>query len=212
MKLILPFIISFAIFISCEKQVEKSHVFSIQIPSKEVIDSIIESRRFLPKDSILAYIKNTPTSEFKEFKGHPFDSIPFNKVIAYEFDWMEDQYRSIVHKNNILVPSILRQVALKSDDVYFMTRLFSNKNTYNGSVMACFMPHLGLVFYQENNIVMHISICYGCNRLESSIPIPAETALSNTYVGFNKNARGELRKFLDKHHFPYSKHKSILDE
>ncbi|KOY85241.1 hypothetical protein AD998_02900 [bacterium 336/3] len=125
---------------------------------------------------------------------------------------MEDRYRYIVDENHQLVPSISQQVALKPDDVYFVTRLFSNKNTYNWIVMACFMPHLGLVFYQDNNIVMHISICYSCNRLESSIPIPAETTISNTYVGFNKNARGELRKFLDKHHFTYSKHKSILDE
>jgi hypothetical protein len=192
---------------------EKSHVFSIQIPSKEVIDSIIESKRFISKDSILAYIKNIPINNFKEFKGHPFDSIQFNKVIAYEFNrGVKIDYRSIINEKSQFAPTISQQVALKPDDVYFITRLLSNKNTYNWIVMACFMPRLGLVFYQDNQIVMHISICYECNRLESSISISAETTLSNTYVGFNKNARRELRKFLDKHHFPYSKHKSILDE
>ncbi|MCU0437898.1 MAG: hypothetical protein MUC49_08265 [Raineya sp.] len=211
MKLIICFFIGFLIFSSCEKQAENaSHLFHVKIPSKEVLDSIIESKRFIPKDSILAYIKNTPTNNFKEFKGHPFDSIQFNKLIAYEFDWMEDRYRYIVDENNQLVPSILQQVALKLDDVYFLTRLLSNKNTYGGGEGGCFMPHLGLVFYQDNKIIMHISICYICNLLESSIPIPAEK--SSQYAGFNKNARKYLRYFLDKHHFPYSKHKSILDE
>lgn len=175
LRLFIYFCITYFILVACSPKKEeiKHPIQYTDFYNPILVDSLVEMRKFIPIDSILAYIKNTPTNDFKEFKGHPFDSIQFNKLIAYEFDWMEDRYRYIVDENHQLVPSILQQVALKPDDVYFVTRLFSNKNTYNWIVMACFMPHLGLVFYQDNNIVMHISICYSCNRLESSIPIPA---------------------------------------
>ena len=70
-------------------------------------------------------------------------------------------------------PVILRQKSLNQKQVDFLTNFLTNNKTYGGSSAACFEPHLGFVFYRDNDIQCVVNVCLDCNYLESSVDIPA---------------------------------------
>jgi len=70
-------------------------------------------------------------------------------------------------------PVILRQKSLNQKQVDFLTNFLTNNKTYGGSPAACFEPHLGFVFYRDNDIQCVVNVCLDCNYLESSVDIPA---------------------------------------
>jgi hypothetical protein len=74
-------------------------------------------------------------------------------------------------------------------------------------VAGCFDPHLGIVYYDKTKIVAYMSVCFGCNRLRSSIALAGEKhkAGKDAYYmldGMSKTFRHFLNTLLIKHKFP----------
>jgi len=86
---------------------------------------------------------------------------------------------------------------LNQKQVNFLTNFLTDNETYGGSPAACFEPHLGIVFFQDNKIQCSVSVCLDCNYLESSVDIPAEnyhkieagTKYEYSAIGFSERGK-----------------------
>ena len=125
-------------------------------------------------------------------KGGPFPDKPYAKVVAYEFE--DYQGKTIIDKNGQLNPSVERERELTAEQVQSLLQLVNSPDSYGGTVMRCFIPRLGFVFYDnENKPVSHLSICMECN---SHVALPEIGATSPaTGHGYSVNARRSLIEF-----------------
>jgi hypothetical protein len=127
-------------------------------------------------DSFLLYVESTPHLPRKAGIGHPFDSLVFDRVIAYEFDGRERENSRIIKEDGQFVKTIKRQKYLTPEQVRMITACFSDTLSYGEGTRPCFAPSEALVFFNGTKPVMSIDICLDCNYLESSVPIPARNA------------------------------------
>jgi len=132
---------------------------------------------------------------------NPFNKIDYDRVIAYDYGREgEDSYLQIVDKKGNLDATVIQQKDLTQQQVDDITNYLGKKETYGETPAWCFKPHMGIVFYNGQKIIAHISICLECNLLKSSIEIPATSfakmneGAKNEYPleGFSKEGRTKL--------------------
>ena len=129
---------------------------------------------YLSEKQLLDFIKKTEPFEIKEKLNPPFNTFKFNKVIAYDYEGVEEPYGSVFDINHKFIDIIESQKELTKSQTLDLINFLTNTKTYGGSTAACFNPHLGFVFFQNNNPVFHMDICLDCNYLISSQEIPAQ--------------------------------------
>jgi hypothetical protein len=129
------------------------------------------------------------------------DTVKYDKVIAYEFEG--DGGKNIVSGSKLITKSkILLEKVLTNEEVTTLVSILNNTETYGGITAACFDPHFGIVYYKNEKIIDHVSICLGCNFLNSSFEIPAikfhlTDRCDYCYNdGFSKNGRKLLSQFI----------------
>jgi hypothetical protein len=183
------------------------------------VDSLKTIKQFLDSNTLISFIAKISSNIKPPTNGKPFDTLDFNKVIAYEFEGSEEPYPSVINENGKFVPVIAKQNALTQNEVNELTQLLCSSSTYGQSTAACFVPHLGIVFYKNNKQRAQVNICLGCNYLISSIPILAEykkkinAGTKNEYsaTGFSIEGRTRIKKLCDKYGYFYEK-KSMFDK
>jgi hypothetical protein len=126
-------------------------------------------------DSILSYVESSSVLPDRSGVGYPFDSIDFDRVLAYEFDGREELNSRIISEEGNFVKTIKKQKHLTAGQVTMITRCLSDTATYGEGTRACFAPSEAIVFFKGKKPVMSIDICLDCNYLESSVPIPARS-------------------------------------
>lgn len=118
---------------------------------------------------------------------NPFDSISYDKVIAYNFNYdVKTGYKKHTHSEfgpdleqfnyySLLnaMDGIIALDTLSKKEIDSAITILSDTSTYGKSPYACFEPRLGLSFFKGNKAELDILLCFDCNTLESSIPIPA---------------------------------------
>lgn len=159
---------------------------------------------YISATSLTQYVSTTKGSLQCLNKYAPFNKLTYNKVILYEFDGGKP-YLNIVEENGKLSEVITKQWELSQAQADSLLTLLADKSTYGSGSAACFTPHMGIVLYQNTQVVMHISICLDCNYLSSSIPIPAmgkmATGLPN---GFSSRGKATLQKLSDRYGIFYT--------
>ncbi len=96
----------------------------------------------------------------------------YDDVRAYYYsnDQQGTHGHSEILVNGKLNPTTLnpKGVELNSEQISLVGHAL-NGNKNHGEVMSadCYIPHHGIVFYNKNEIVAHISICFMCDRIES---------------------------------------------
>lgn len=153
-----------------------------------------------------------PTTH-KNIKKSPLQ-LKFDKVIMYDFSGGKGWNPSIVDDKGQLATSITKQVNLDKESAINLSRRLGEKKSFGGGSAACFEPHLGFVYYLDNKIVAHITICLGCNVLVSSIPLDAQKqgkvgqGKDVYYLGAgpSKIFRKFLNGLLKKHNFSHQLH------
>ncbi len=105
---------------------------------------------------------------------NPFPHLKFEKIMMYDFVGGKGSDLYIVNENGGLAKNIIKQVKLDKENVMKFNSKLGNKKSYGGATAACFDPHVGFVYYLKNKIIAHVTICLDCNRLYSSIDIPAQ--------------------------------------
>jgi len=117
--------------------------------------------------------------------NNPFLKLKFDKVTMYDFEGGKELNLSIVDNKGKLATSIKKSVELDKSTIAKLNQKLGDKKSYGLPTAACFDPHLGFVYYLNNSIVGHVTICLSCNRLVSSISIPAQ---KQGQVGKGKDA------------------------
>lgn len=144
----------------------------------------------------------------------PFDSLRYNKVVAYEYLGQEGRTEQLlIVENGKLISTVTKQVELSSQQIKQLTTLLSSESTYGGDKAFCFIPRMGIVFYNDNEAVANVSICFECNYLISSIHIPATEAhkifITEDYSapaeGFSENGKRTLMDFCRELEFEHCK-------
>lgn len=106
----------------------------------------------------------------------PFKYLNYNKVIAYEYQGFVGERVFEIVENYKPASTIKKQSGLNQEQVNNLTALLGTNSTYREGYANCFQPRLGIVFFNDTNIVYHASICLECNHLRSSMEIPATRA------------------------------------
>ena len=168
---------------------------------------------FLSKDILLAFIKTSKGNITSHGYGAPFDTLHYNKVVAYEYEGCEEPYPAVLNEQGEFVPVITKQKLLSPEQLITLTKSLTSPMSYGGSTSACFNPHLGIVFYQDTSVSVQINICLGCNYLIASKYIPAtESIRSNdnkfAEIGFSKRGRSQIKKLCDDLGYWYEKNSS----
>jgi hypothetical protein len=102
---------------------------------------------------------------------NPFKDLKYDKVVTYDF---EGRGGGKIVRGDKLDRSAKNPKELTPQQTQKFTAVLTDTATYGGSTAACFDPHMGVVFYNKDSIVAHISICFECNSLASSVYLPAE--------------------------------------
>jgi hypothetical protein len=108
-------------------------------------------------------------------KKNPFISLKFDNVRMFDFEGGKGNgILYIIDENGKLATTVTKQVVLTKEKIVTLNSKLGDKKSYGDATAACFDPHLGFVYYLKNKIVAHITVCLDCNRLYSSIDIPAQ--------------------------------------
>lgn len=133
---------------------------------------------------------------------NPFLSLKYDKVVAYDYNG--DYGQAIVDAGNVVDSLINQQVELDQSLIKQLNFTLGDTSTYGGATAFCFVPHLGIVYFDQESVVAHVSICFQCNDLRSSIEIPAmrqankKIKISEEYSyfarGFTEKGKSELNQ------------------
>ncbi|WP_130735037.1 hypothetical protein [Flavobacterium sp. J27] len=203
MKLKKAYLLLLVLFFSC-KQKENSTVLDWQTVSKDTLVSEVSSK-YLSESELQQFLINRPSFVITNTKYKaPFDSLKFNKVIAYDFDGMEEgDLHVVVDKGNYFSPVVLRQKELTLEQINLFINFITKPETYGEGTKSCFQPHLGVVFYQNEKAIFEIDICLDCNYLIATTEIPAmnhkkmilNDITEYSLIGFSKQGKRNIINF-----------------
>lgn len=132
-----------------------------------------------------------------------FDSLGYDRIMVYEF--RGDAGRSIVYCLDKEPARIMKRMPLAEHQWAKLSRLLHAGESYGALTASCFDPHHALVFYTGEEPVASIDICFTCNYLKSSLPIPALDVIHENYSGeeaprhgFRRKARNEMKLLFRK--------------
>ena len=143
--------------------------------------------------------------------SNPFINLKFDKVVIYDYE-QNGENPALVDKGQILKDvKIKKQIQLGKATIDKLNTKLGDKKSYGNNHADCFEPHLGIVFYFQNKTVADVLVCLDCNRLSSSIDIPAikqgrQGKGKETYYaldGLSKSFRHFLNDMLKKYNFSH---------
>ncbi|MBY0477622.1 MAG: hypothetical protein K2Q24_08235 [Chitinophagaceae bacterium] len=134
----------------------------------------MKPRNYLSMCRILLLLLAIPFISISQTSKSPFLELKFDKVIMYDFEGGKDADIFIVNEKDQLTKSIKKQQQLDSSTIKNLNAKFGDKKSFGGVTASCFDPHVGFVYYLKGKVVAQVSICLDCNRLRSSISIPAQ--------------------------------------
>ncbi|MCC5944894.1 MAG: hypothetical protein JJT94_08155 [Bernardetiaceae bacterium] len=110
----------------------------------------------LAEQEIWNYVKHTDIIDKTKIIKYsaPFDTLQFNKVIAYDFNGQAHQGIISSTINKKFNRSISKQKAVSPEDLNFMLRVLTDTTTYGEVTASCFDPKLGIVFFQDNTLFL----------------------------------------------------------
>ena len=146
--------------------------------------------------------------------GNPFLLLNFDKVVAYDYEGRRgEEILDIIDSSGILANTVTKERILTRNQIDRVTYLLGDNSTYGEAYADCFDPHLGLLFFNVNKVVASLDICLECNRLYSSIKIPAtyykHIQTGNDYEypaeGFSKIGRQKINSLCKEFRFDHCK-------
>ncbi len=87
---------------------------------------------------------------------------------------MDGQNGEVVENGKVSKKTIGKGEVLTNDEAKKLLGIFHNTSTYGDNSARCFEPHVGYVFYNEQDqIIAHATICLGCNWMKTEPDIGA---------------------------------------
>lgn len=142
---------------------------------------------------------------------NPLLNLKFDKVVFYDFQDIGEKGSLIVDNNGKYLQTIIKQVQLDTGTIKQLNFKLGDKKSYGSGTASCFAPHCGFVYFLKGRPVEQITICLGCNKLYSSIDIPAQKQGKQgqgqdayyIFDGLSKSFRQFLNGLLVKHKFTH---------
>lgn len=134
-----------------------------------------DTSKTLKEKVLLDYIPTAIIIKPNPKNGVPFDTLNYNKIIAYDFVGFEEPYPSVIDEKGKFVPVVLAQKALSQEQADKILSALASNSTYGEVTAACFSPHFALVFFKNDILINQINVCLDCNYLLSGLNIPAQT-------------------------------------
>ena len=124
-----------------------------------------------------------------------FPGFNYSKAVAYDYDGSE-KGDLIIEKGKIH-PSVKKQVTLNKEQTEALIAALNDTLSYGADVSRCFKPHMGIVFYDENDKPKaQISICFLCNQHNSFPLISAQEKVRSSHPeklhGYSEKGRRVL--------------------
>lgn len=213
-KYISLLIVTFFCF-SCKKTTDTNKLNPSEKDRISVKDNVKEKepKKYLQEQELIDYAAKAPSVLIIPKLNAPFNSLQFNKVIAYDFEGNEEPYSSII-KNGDYVPVILKQQHLDKQQIVLFLNTLTDTTTYGETTFACFNPHFSLVFYNNDKIVNVIDVCLDCNYLISrNVILPATefhkansgTKDEHPLNGFSNDGKQAIKTLCKELGFYYAK-------
>ncbi|WMX15401.1 hypothetical protein [Aureispira sp. CCB-E] len=134
-----------------------------------------------------------PTNPSPKELGVVFPDVSYTSVIAYHFEDLEGN--PIISKEGILNPTIKKEKVLSEEEIQVFLKTINDPKTYGGLYTRCFKPRLGLVFYNEDKAVAHISICFECSQQMAFPQIKAYAKAPQGEHGYSEAGFRKLTSF-----------------
>lgn len=151
---------------------------------------------------------------------NPFLNIPYDSLVLYDFDWQAEgsEFMRILSDKDEIASTVKKSVKLNVEESKELINRMGSKGAYGGTTAFCFEPHLGIVFFKDNEPVISVNICLRCNRLESSIRISAQeqgkqgkgAEIYYTKNGMSKEFRNYVNGLLIKNDFSYQIQEGLI--
>ncbi len=175
--------------------------------------------KYLSQRTLNKYAEKAQLIERNTVSNSPFDTLIYNKVVAYDFERLVESYGVVteVDGRKKFASNIFCQKSLNQKQVDFLTNFLGSNDTYGGNWAACFEPHLGIVFYQDDEIKCVVNICLDCNQLISSVKIPAQTyhkidegtEYEEPLFGFSEQGKQNIIELCKEIGFDYGERQSM---
>ena len=186
---------------SCSAPAASSEQTVAPIEGVTPVQTTPVTSQYLKPAQLRSYVAQASPIAVNTSLQAPFDSLIFDRVVAYDFNEQRRPNRTALELDNQrYAADISQQRALNSDQVEQLLNLLTIPHSYGGITAACFDPRMAIVFYQGTAAKLVIDICLDCNFLRSSIEIPASVAntrplddgTSYPLRGFSSAARKEV--------------------
>lgn len=204
MKFLLIFCLACVVW-SCENTKPKTASMKVlqvdeNLDTRTKAERERDSIRIINSITILQVAANAPIINPKKINGAPFNSIDFDRIVAYSYDGSHEQIKIApgIGKKRASSNTIDKQVALNQEQANMILSLFAKKNTYDPMAsMGCFEPRFALVLYRGTSSVIQISVCLDCNNISCTPEVKAMNS------GFSKKGRKNIIAFCKEIEFPY---------
>ena len=152
---------------------------------------------------------------------NPYLHLKFDKVILYDFEPSAEKGSLIIDNSGNPLQSIVKQIQLDPATVKSFNSKLGSKGSFGNVTAFCFDPHCGLVYFLQDKPVAQIAICLECNKLRSTIDLPAQQQGKQGhgqdvyYIsdGLSKAFRKHINGLLKKYNFSHQiKSGSSFDE
>ncbi|HWY99338.1 MAG TPA: hypothetical protein VNY36_09640 [Bacteroidia bacterium] len=144
---------------------------------------------------LLSYVCLGQSNATKEI-DNPYLNLKNDSVVIYDYDCGDPAARPIIEKG-ILSRSIKKRAKLDTSTVNVFNKMLGDTNSFGQMSSACFMPHLGMVYWYKGKPLAYISICMDCNVFDPNKTLKAQEHYWNdTYGGSWEGMSKVLRKFI----------------
>ncbi|MFA7444834.1 MAG: hypothetical protein WCY89_02725 [Flavobacteriaceae bacterium] len=203
--------ISILFLISCNKKVSQEN---------QETELIVVESEYISKEDLHNYIKKAETVIPDTNTGKPFDTLDYDKVIAYDYKGFGGEIISVI-ENGEFVDVVMKQKFLDQKQLNHFLQILTKNETYGDVTAFCFDPHLGVVFFKNDKVIYKIDVCLDCNYLKSDTEIPAMySKVVNKgageeflipMVGFSEQGKNDIIDFCKELEFTYGERKSNLE-
>lgn len=105
--------------------------------------------------------------------------IKYDKVLIFNYNYDSIQNKKTFQEFKPLTPATISSVKkcsvkhLTKQQTEKIVKIFTDTSTYGQNYADCFEPRHCFAFYNSDQLVFVVEICFDCGFLESSIPIKA---------------------------------------
>jgi hypothetical protein len=129
-------------------------------------------------------------------KDNLLTGIEFDKVVAYDF--AGDTEIPLIDSNKRITTKVSKKKILSDNQIEELKMILADSSAFGGDQPLDFYPNLGIVFYNNDEIVHHFEISLPCNGISGTIEIIGLTSRQYPNAGFSGKGREKIYFFCKK--------------